>query len=71
VIVIVGHIMVPLTLYAETHYAPSYWVHLALWLPLTLGMTLGLLRPVKGLIVALQWRMGMHGFEDAKRARAR
>ena len=69
VIVIVGHIMVPLALYAETHYAPSYWAHVVLWLPLTLGMTLGLLRPVKGLIVALQWRMGMHGFEDAKRAR--
>jgi uncharacterized protein (DUF983 family) len=30
---------------------------------------LGLLRPVKGAIVALQWSMGMHGFEQAKRVR--
>lgn len=69
VIVIVGHILVPMVLWAETHYAPTYWTHLFLWLPLTLLMTLGLLAPVKGLIVALQWRMGMHGFEASKRAR--
>jgi uncharacterized protein (DUF983 family) len=43
---------------------------LALWLPPTLILTLGLLQPVKGAIVALQWQMGMHGFEEAKRARA-
>jgi uncharacterized protein (DUF983 family) len=70
VIFIVGHVVVPLVLAVETAFAPSYWVHLALWLPLTLGMTLGLLQPVKGFIVALQWRMGMHGFEDARKARA-
>jgi len=45
-------------------------VHLAVWLPLTLVMTLSLLQPVKGVIVALQWHMGMHGFEDSKKARA-
>jgi uncharacterized protein (DUF983 family) len=33
-------------------------------------LTLGLLQPVKGAIVALQWRMGLHGFEGAKRARS-
>jgi uncharacterized protein (DUF983 family) len=44
---------------------------LALWLPPTLILTLGLLQPVKGAIVALQWHMGMHGFEEAKLARAR
>jgi hypothetical protein len=46
-------------------------VHLALWLPLTLGLTVGLLQPVKGVIVVLQWRMGMHGFEPMKRCGAR
>ena len=66
VIVVVGHIIVPLVLSVETHYAPSYWVHLALWLPLTLIMSLGLLQPTKGLVVALQWFAGMHGFEAAK-----
>jgi len=66
VIVVVGHIIVPMVLSVETHYAPPYWVHLALWLPLTLIMSLGLLQPTKGLVVALQWFTGMHGFEAAK-----
>ena len=70
VIVVVGHIIVPLVLSVETHYAPSYWVHLALWLPLTLIMSLGLLQPTKGLVVALQWFVGMHGFEAAKTKRS-
>jgi uncharacterized protein (DUF983 family) len=68
VIFIVGHIIAPLMVSVEMAFAPSYWVHLALWLPAGLGMTLGLLQPVKGFIVALQWRMGMHGFEHAKQA---
>ena len=69
VIVIVGHVVVPLVLAVETHFAPSYWIHLALWLPLTLGLSLALLQPVKGVVVAVQWFLGMHGFEPAKLAR--
>ena len=63
VIVIVGHIVVPLTLAVETAFMPPYWVHAALWLPLTLGLALGLLPPVKGAIVAWQWAQRMHGFD--------
>ena len=70
VILIVGHIIVPSQLLTEQLLEPPLWVHLAVWLPLTLVMTLGLLQPVKGAIVALQWHMGMHGFEDSKKARA-
>jgi uncharacterized protein (DUF983 family) len=62
VILIVGHALVPCVLYVETHFAPSYWTHLALWLPTTLALAIGLLQPVKGAIVALQWSLGMHGF---------
>ena len=71
VIVIVGHIVVPLVLAVETHLAPAYWIHLALWLPLTLGLSLALLQPVKGAVVALQWFLGMHGFQPARLARIR
>lgn len=70
VIVITGHILVPLVLAVETHFAPPAWVQLALFLPATLVLTLGLLQPVKGAIVALQWAAGMHGFEEAKKQRA-
>jgi len=69
VIVIVGHILVPIVLAVETEFAPPYWLHLALWLPAVLVLTLGLLQPVKGAIVGAQWYGGMHGFEDAKKAR--
>ena len=68
VIFIVGHALVPAVLYVETHFAPSYWTHLALWLPTTLALAIGLLQPVKGAIVALQWKMGMHGFEHARKS---
>jgi uncharacterized protein (DUF983 family) len=64
VIVIVGHIIVPAILWAERNFAPSYLVHLAVWLPLTLGMSLALLQPVKGAIVGLQWAFRMHGFDE-------
>jgi uncharacterized protein (DUF983 family) len=62
VILIVGHIVVPLALAVETVYALSYWTHALLWLPLTVGLSLALLQPVKGAIVALQWAYWMHGF---------
>ena len=70
VIVIVGHILVPIILVVETEIAPAIWVSMTLWPLLALAMTLGLLQPVKGAVVAIQWYGGMHGFEDAKKARA-
>ena len=70
VIVLVGHIVVPLVLAVETAWAPPTWVHMVIWPTLIAVMALGLLQPVKGAIVALQWVLGMHGFEDAARARS-
>jgi uncharacterized protein (DUF983 family) len=62
VILIVGHLLVPLILLVEINYHPAYWIFLALFVPATLGLSVGLLQPVKGAVVALQWRTGMHGF---------
>src|SRR5262245_38764537 len=62
VILIVGHIVVPIALAVETAFAPSYWIHAALWIPLTLAMSLYLLQPIKGTLVGLQWALRMHGF---------
>jgi uncharacterized protein (DUF983 family) len=67
VILITGHIVVPLALLLETEYAPSYWVHVALWAPLTTALALGLLQPVKGAIVGWQWANRMHGFDPNHR----
>ncbi len=70
VILIVGHIVVPLALAVELAYRPSYWMQFAFWLPATLALALLLLQPVKGAIVALQWAYRMHGFDpDSDAAR--
>jgi uncharacterized protein (DUF983 family) len=63
VILIVGHIVVPLALAVEVAFEPPYLVHLALWVPLTVGLALGLLQPIKGAIVGWQWAHCMHGFD--------
>lgn len=70
VIVIVGHIMVPVALALEKNFAPPFWVHLAFTMPATLILCLALLQPVKGMIIAIQWRMGMHGFSKRRNNKA-
>jgi uncharacterized protein (DUF983 family) len=71
VIVVVGHVIVSLILAVEVAYAPPLWLHMALWMPATLLLALAMIQPVKGFVVALQWALGMHGFEAAKRLRTR
>lgn len=66
VIVIVGHILVPIVLAVETDIAPPMWFGMTFWPVVALGMTLALLQPVKGAVVAIQWFIGMHGFEESK-----
>ena len=64
-ILIVGHLMAPLILWAYVTYRPE---------PLTLATifsvgcvvtSLYLLPRLKGMIVAIQWAMRMHGFAEA------
>jgi uncharacterized protein (DUF983 family) len=60
---IVGHVIVGAVLAVEVAYQPAIWVHLAIWLPLTLILSLWLLPRVKGAIVGMQWATRMHGFD--------
>jgi len=55
VILIAGFIVVFAAMLVEILWRPPYWLHAALWLPLILLTTLGLLRPAKGLMIALQY----------------
>jgi uncharacterized protein (DUF983 family) len=64
VIIIVGHIMVPLALWIEINYSPPVVLQLAIYLPATLLASLLLLQPVKGAVVGLQWALRMHGFDE-------
>ena len=61
-ILIVGHIIVPLMLVLEQEMHPAEWVHMVLWLPLTLILSLTLLPRIKGALIGLQWAKRMHGF---------
>jgi uncharacterized protein (DUF983 family) len=55
VILIAGFLIVGLAVVVEFIWRPPYWLHAILWVPLVLAVTLGLLRPLKGLLVALQF----------------
>src|SRR5438270_2650049 len=50
-----GAIVVGAALITEILFQPPYWVHAALWLPLVVLVTLGLLRPKECLVFASQY----------------
>jgi uncharacterized protein (DUF983 family) len=60
---LVGHVVVGGMLEVETYYNWPLWWHVALWPLLTLVLSLGLLQPIKGGVVGLQWAVRMHGFD--------
>ena len=55
VIMIAGFAIAFAALITEFTIHPPIWVHLLIWLPLTVGLCLGLLRPLKGLMLAAQF----------------
>lgn len=55
IILIAGFVVVGAALVTEVLYQPPIWVHAVLWLPLIFVVTLGPLRPLKGLMIALQY----------------
>ena len=55
VIFIAGFVVVFSALITEVLYQPPFWLHALLWGPLILAVTLLPLRPMKGLLIALQY----------------
>lgn len=55
IILLAGSLVVGLALWVEIAFAPPFWVHAVLWTPLVLISTLGLLRPLKATLIALQY----------------
>jgi uncharacterized protein (DUF983 family) len=56
VMLFAGFLVVGIALWTELTYEPPIWVNLAIFLPLTMIVCIGLLRPLKGLLIALQYR---------------
>lgn len=52
---IVGLVVVGLALWVEFAYEPPIWLHLVMWFLLTGILSLLLVRPSKGLMIALQY----------------
>lgn len=55
VILIAGFVVAFAALITEFSFRPPIWVHLLLWLPATLILSLGLMRPLKGIMLAAQF----------------
>src|SRR3977135_1343917 len=49
-----GFIVLGAALWTEISFQPPMWVHMVVFLPLTLIVCLGLLRPLKAVLIALQ-----------------
>jgi uncharacterized protein (DUF983 family) len=58
-ILLTGHIIIPLLYMVDRMNEPPLWVMSAIFLPLTLAVSLGLLRPVKGGTVGLMLSLNM------------
>ena len=68
-IFIVGHIIVPLVVLVEVMFKPAVWVHMVLWLPLAILLSLWLLPIAKGALIGYQWALYMHGFDPDERGK--
>ncbi len=56
VMLFAGFLVVGTALFVEVKYEPPMWLHFVIFLPLTLIVCIGLLRPLKGVLIALQYR---------------
>ena len=55
VILIVGFIVIGLCFWVQFTFRPPFWLQLVIWIPTIIILSLGLLRPLKGLMIALQY----------------
>ena len=63
IILIVGGVVVAAAGITEVMYQPPTWLHLVLWLPLTVIGVLALMRPFKGGLIGLQWKHRREDFD--------
>ncbi len=70
VILVVGHIVVPLMLAVEEVFAPALWVTSTVAVVAACVLAVGLLPSAKGAIVGIQWANWMHGFDPRQQAQS-
>jgi len=62
VVLLVGHLLAPFIVALNLRYDISTGVQMALWPSLALVMSMLMIQPVKGAVIALQWARRMQGF---------
>lgn len=62
-ILLTGHLMAPLIIGLLRNTDLSAPILMAITMPVAILLMIGLLQPAKGGIIALQWWLGMHGFD--------
>ncbi len=63
VILILGAVTVALAFLLETLATPPIWVHMAVWPPVVVVLALLMLRPAKGLLIALHYKNLRHEYD--------
>ena len=56
IILIEGAVLVALAFWVEFRFNPPLWVHAILWPALAIPATIGMMRPLKALLIAQQFR---------------
>lgn len=62
VILLLGHILVPLMIEVNSALAIPLGIQAALWPTLALLLAAALIQPAKAAVIAFQWSRRMHGF---------
>lgn len=60
---IAGAVVVLAALLVEVKHGWPIWLHMTVWLPLAAALCIGLMRPFKGLMIALQYKHRRSDFE--------
>jgi uncharacterized protein (DUF983 family) len=67
VVLLVGHLLVPFVVTLNLHADVSTGVQMLLWPTIALIMSVALIQPAKGAVIALQWARHMQGFAPKAR----
>lgn len=63
IVLLVGFLVIIPAFVVEARGGWPVWLHLVVWLPLTVCLCLALMRPFKAALIALQYRHRRHEFE--------
>jgi uncharacterized protein (DUF983 family) len=67
-ILVTGHLLAPIMIAMSLDTNLSPLAILAILIPFSVAMMLGMLQPTKGVVIAAQWWHGLHGFQKERLA---